>query len=78
MTQETYLKHTEDYVGKHAPREYVVQAVRNAGNGLVETFYVTGMNNVRDFICNGKFYAWRVFDSAGRIVYPNFIIYGGK
>lgn len=78
MTQETYLKHNEDYVGKHAPREYVVQAIRNAGSGLVETFYVTGINNVRDFVINGKFFDWRVSDSAGRIVDPKYVIYGGK
>ena len=78
MTQATYLKHTEDYVGKHAPREYVVQAIRNAGSGFIETFYIAGINNVRDFIHNGSFFDWRVSDSAGKIVDPKYVIYGGK
>lgn len=78
MTQATYLKHTEDYVGKHAPREYVVQAIRNAGSERLKTFYITGMDNVRDFIRNGNFFDWRVIDSAGRIIDPKYIIYGGK
>lgn len=77
MTQATYLKHTEDYVGKHAPKTYFVQTVGNS-NGLVEGFYITGLVNVRNFIKNGNFFDWRVFDSDGKTVDAKHIIYGGK
>ena len=76
MTRTTFLRHSESYNGKPAPQNYVVYTMRNAGCRNVETFYITGINNVKSFLIDGNYYSWEVKDDSGRIVDPKFM-YGG-
>ena len=75
MTQSTYLKYSDDYIGKHAQKTYFVRTIRQS-YGPIEGFYITGIENVRLFIKNGKYCDWEVRDPAGNIIY-NKSVHGG-
>ena len=77
MTKETWDKHNKyptEYLGKHRVKTYMVQ-VGNKNNffGPPETFFVDGLENLRQTIISGKYSSWYAVDEDGIPVSKNLI-----
>lgn len=72
MTRETYMKHTTEYVGKHAPRYYNVWRVRRP-YGPAEELLAYGIHEAQASILGC--WEWEVTDTNGNKVDPRIILY---